>query len=115
MIDKLQRSMDNLDKGYAQLNATNQQLLLLNTTLGHQIDWEEVIYDTNSLYIDIQNQIDMAMLAVTAPVANTLKHPPKNKSPIDPTPSIHQFELYHSLFPQTKPVDLSSHNYYGVT
>jgi hypothetical protein len=88
MINMLERSMDNLDKRYAQLNATNQQLLLLDATQGNQIDWEEAIYDTNRLYNDIQNRIDMAMLAVTVPVANTLKHPPKAKSVIDPTPSI---------------------------
>jgi hypothetical protein len=115
MIDRLERSMGNLDKQYDQLNATNQQLLLLDAIPGHQIDWEEAIYDTNSLYTDIQNRIDMAMLAVTVPCANTLKHPPKAKYPIAQTPSIHKFELYHTLFPQTKPVDLTSHKYYGVS
>jgi hypothetical protein len=115
MVDRLEGSLDNLNQQYAQLNATNQQLLLLDATPGHQMDWEEAIYDTNSLYTDIQNRIDMAIVAVTVPVANTLKHPPKAKSPIAPTPSIHKFELYHTLFPQTKPVNLFSHKYYGVS
>jgi hypothetical protein len=115
MIDRLEGSLDNLDQQYAQLNATNQQLFLLDATPGHQIDWEEAIYDTNSVYTDIQNRIDMAMLAVTVPVANTVKHPSKAKSPIAPTPSIHQFELYHTLFPKTKPVDWTSHKYYGLS
>jgi hypothetical protein len=113
MIERLEGSLDNVDQQYAQLNATNQQLLLLDATPGHQMDWEEAIYD--SLYTDIQNRIDMAMLAVTVPVANTLKHPSKAKSPIAPTPSIHKFELYHTLFPQTKPVNLTSHKYYGIS